>query len=97
VAYFRESFRIPNSPPLRYHSFLHRVVAFCITDVEGNYSLISGRDWIHTNQCVPSTLHQMLLQWVGDDIECMLMHQPASSWSMPLYYGPMRLLHVSQE
>jgi hypothetical protein len=43
--------------------------AFFITDVEGNYSLVLGRDWIHANQCVPSTLHQMLLQWVGDDVE----------------------------
>jgi hypothetical protein len=34
-----------------------------------NYSLILGRDWIHANQCVHSTLHQMLLQWVGDDVE----------------------------
>jgi hypothetical protein len=44
-------------------------VAFFVVDVEGNYSLILGRDWIHANQCVPSTLHQMLLQWVGDDVE----------------------------
>jgi hypothetical protein len=43
--------------------------AFSVADVEGNYSLILGSDWIHANQCVPSTLHQMLLQWVGDDIE----------------------------
>jgi hypothetical protein len=43
--------------------------AFFITEIEENYSLILGRDWIHANQCVPSTLHQMLLQWVGDDIE----------------------------
>jgi hypothetical protein len=43
--------------------------AFFVADVEGNYSLILGRDWIHANQCVPSTLHQMLLQWVVDDIE----------------------------
>jgi hypothetical protein len=44
-------------------------VAFFVVDVEGNYSLILGRDWIDANQCVPSTLHQMLLQWVGDDVE----------------------------
>jgi hypothetical protein len=44
-------------------------VAFFVADVEGNYSLILGRDWIHATQCVPSTLHQMLLQWVGDDVE----------------------------
>jgi hypothetical protein len=43
--------------------------AFFVADVEGNYSLILGRDWIYANQCVPSTLHQMLLQWVGDDVE----------------------------
>jgi hypothetical protein len=43
--------------------------AFFVVDVEGNYSLIFGRDWIHANQCVPSTLHQMLLQWAGDDVE----------------------------
>jgi hypothetical protein len=43
--------------------------AFFGADVEGNYSLILGRDWIHANQCIPSTLHQMLIQWVGDDIE----------------------------
>jgi hypothetical protein len=43
--------------------------AFFVADVEVNYSLILGRDWIHANQCVPSTLHQMLLQWVGDDVE----------------------------
>jgi hypothetical protein len=44
-------------------------VAFFVVDVEENYSLILGRDWIDANQCVPSTLHQMLLQWVGDDVE----------------------------
>jgi hypothetical protein len=43
--------------------------AFFVADVEGNYSLILGRDWIHANQCIPSTLHEMLIQWVGDDIE----------------------------
>jgi hypothetical protein len=43
--------------------------AFFVADVEGNYSLILGRDWIHANQCIPSTLHQLLIQWVGDDVE----------------------------
>jgi hypothetical protein len=35
--------------------------AFFVADVEENYSLILGRDWIHANQRVPSTLHQMIL------------------------------------
>jgi hypothetical protein len=43
--------------------------AFFVADVEGNYSLILGRDWIHANQCIPSTLHQMLIQWVGNEVE----------------------------
>ena len=43
--------------------------AFFIADVEGSYDLILGRDWIHTNPCVPSSLHQFLIQWVGDAIE----------------------------
>jgi hypothetical protein len=54
------------------------VAAFFIADVEGNYSLILERDWIHANQCVPSTLHQMLLQWVGDDVE--QVHDDASTY-----------------
>jgi hypothetical protein len=45
------------------------IVAFFVADVEGNYSLILHRHWIYADQCVPSTLHQMLLQLVGDDIE----------------------------
>jgi hypothetical protein len=35
---------------------------FFVTEVEGNYSVILERGWIHVNQCVPSTLHQMLIQ-----------------------------------
>jgi hypothetical protein len=51
--------------------------AFFIVDIEGNYSLILGKDWIHANQCVPSMLHQMLLQWVGDHVE--QVHDDASA------------------
>jgi hypothetical protein len=43
--------------------------AFFTAEVEGNYSLILCRDWIHANQYKPSTLHQMLSQWVGEDVE----------------------------
>jgi hypothetical protein len=34
--------------------------AFFIAEIEENYSLIICRDWIHVNQCIPSTLHQIL-------------------------------------
>jgi hypothetical protein len=43
--------------------------AFFMVDVKGCYDLLLGRDWIHNNICVPSTLHQCLIQWVGDGIE----------------------------
>jgi hypothetical protein len=43
--------------------------AFFVAEVQGNYSVILGRDWIHVNRCIPSTLHKFLIQWVGDDIE----------------------------
>jgi hypothetical protein len=43
--------------------------AFFIIEVQCNYSVILGRDWIHVNHCVPSTLHQFLIQWIDDEIE----------------------------
>ena len=36
--------------------------AFFVSEVQGNFNLILGRDWIHANQCVPSSLHQFLIQ-----------------------------------
>jgi hypothetical protein len=42
--------------------------AFFVVGVEGNYSVILGRYWIHTNCCIPSTLHQFLIQWIDDEI-----------------------------
>src|SRR5512143_3157814 len=43
--------------------------AFFIVDVQGNYNVSLGRCCIHANCCVPSTLHQCLIQWDGDDVE----------------------------
>jgi hypothetical protein len=51
--------------------------AFFVAETQGNFSLILGRDWIHANQCVPSTLHQFLIQWVGDEVE--IVHGDASA------------------
>jgi hypothetical protein len=42
---------------------------FFVAETQGNFSLILDRDWIHTNKCVPSTLHQMLIQWVDNEVE----------------------------
>jgi hypothetical protein len=52
--------------------------AFFVVEVQGNYSVILGRDWIHTNRCVPSTLHQFLIQWIDDEIE--VVHVDASGY-----------------
>jgi hypothetical protein len=45
------------------------VTAFFVVKVQGNYNVILGRDWIHANHCVLSTLHQFLIQWINDKIE----------------------------
>nr|AAK52152.1 putative gag-pol polyprotein [Oryza sativa Japonica Group] len=42
---------------------------FFVIDGKGSYSLLRGRDWIHANCCIPSTMHQCLIQWQGDKIE----------------------------
>jgi hypothetical protein len=39
---------------------------------KGAYNLLLGRDWIHANCCIPSNMHQCLVQWVGDKIEIVL-------------------------
>jgi hypothetical protein len=49
---------------------------FFMVDVKGRYDLLLGRDWIHANGCVPSTLLQCLVQWVGDEVEVMKAEEP---------------------
>jgi hypothetical protein len=43
--------------------------AFSDVDVKGCYNMLLGHDWIHTNCCIPSTLHQCVAQWVGNKVE----------------------------
>jgi hypothetical protein len=44
-------------------------IAMFIIEVQGNYSVILGHNWVHANCCVPSTLHQFLIQWIDDKIK----------------------------
>jgi hypothetical protein len=44
-------------------------MTFFVVDVAGKYNALLGRDWIHANNCVPSTLHQCVVQWVSDEVE----------------------------
>ena len=34
---------------------------FFVINAKGAYNLLLGRDWIHANYCVPSTMHQCLV------------------------------------
>jgi len=45
---------------------------FFVVDAKGIYSFLLGRDWIHANCCIPSTMHQSLIQWIVDDVEVVL-------------------------
>jgi hypothetical protein len=42
---------------------------FFVVDVKGCYNMLLRRDWIHANECVLSTLHQCVIQWIGDKVE----------------------------
>jgi hypothetical protein len=62
--------------------------AFFVVDVKGRYNVLLGQDWIHTNDCVPSTLHQCVIQWVRDEVEivcvdstaCVTMAEAGDGW-----------------
>ena len=54
------------------------MLAFFVSEVQGDFNLILGRDWIHANQCVPFSLHQFLIQLIGDEVE--VVHGDASSF-----------------
>jgi hypothetical protein len=42
---------------------------FFVVDMKGRYNILLKQDWIHANGCVPSTLHQCVIQWVRDEVE----------------------------
>jgi hypothetical protein len=50
---------------------------FFVIEVQDNYSVILIHDWIHANHCIPSTLHQFLIQWINNEIEVVHMDTSA--------------------
>ena len=50
---------------------------FFIAEVQGNYNVTLGRDWVHANQCVPSNMHQFFIKWVDDEVEVIHAHNSA--------------------
>ena len=65
--------------------------AFFVAEVQGNYNVILGRDWVHANQCMPSTMHRFLNQWVDDEVEvihadnsaCVALANASVDWKHP--------------
>jgi hypothetical protein len=47
----------------------HLPTSFFVADVQGNYTVLLGHDWLHANHCVPSTMHRRLIQWVDNEVE----------------------------
>jgi hypothetical protein len=43
--------------------------SFFVINEKGSYKVLLGRNWIHTNYCIPSMMHQILIQRKGDEIE----------------------------
>jgi hypothetical protein len=43
--------------------------SFFIISSKNTYTVLLGRDWIHANYCIPSMMHQCLIQWDGDEVE----------------------------
>jgi hypothetical protein len=43
--------------------------SFFIVSSKSTYTILLGRDWIHANYCIPSTMHQCLIQWDGNEVE----------------------------
>jgi hypothetical protein len=43
--------------------------AFFFIKGRGSYNLLLGRDWIHANCCIPSAMHQCIIEWIGDLVE----------------------------
>ena len=42
-------------------------VAFFVVNTDSAYNALLGRDWIHSNWIVPSSLHQVLVFWKDDN------------------------------
>ena len=43
------------------------IVAFFVVNTDLAYNTLLGRDWIHSNWVVPSSLHQVLVFWKDDN------------------------------
>jgi hypothetical protein len=45
------------------------LTSFFIVSSKSAYTILLRRDWIYFNCSIPSTMHQCLIQWDGDEVE----------------------------
>ena len=62
------------------------LTTFFIIDAKGSYNLLLGHDGIHANCCIPSIVHQCLIQWHGDDVELVHANESMSIATTDLVY-----------
>ena len=80
------------------------MTAFFVVETTAAYNALLGRDWIHPNFCIPSTLHQFLILWNGEDAEVVSAdHKPFVArvhGSEALLYedniGPVKLIRMNK-
>ena len=65
---------------------------FFVVNAKPGYYLLLGRDWIYSNMCVPSTLHQQLMFWNGGKVKVISADQKPFSADVKvveaMYYTP---------
>ena len=70
------------------------LTTFFVIDQKGSYSLLLGRDWIHANCCVSSTMHQCLIQWHGEEVELVRADESMSIATVDPMYWELETLGV---
>ena len=83
-----------------------KTTVFFVIDGPTSYNVLLGRDWIHGNRCIPSSLHQCLVFWndKGEAEVVQADHRPfvteANSIEKFMYegnYGPVRVVQDGEE
>lgn len=54
--------------PIKFGNYNASSTFFGVDTIFG-YNALLERDWIHSNHCIPSSLHQFLIQWNEDKVE----------------------------
>jgi hypothetical protein len=70
---------------------------FFVINGKETYSLLLGHDWIHVNCCIPSTIHQCLIQWQGDNVEVVSADTSVSVAIADTAYWSLKITNASLE